>query len=275
MKKNLLLVLLLSSCSSSPEVTPSSLKVKNQKGEFLYRTQDENLFATVPPTKKNADPYPWENAQAGNLPQITKDYFRCKGSGLNPERLIQEEGTLKRYYDCGGAEKHSLPIREGKEYIYPILLELINAIQIHTNKRVVITCGHRCSDHNAYADSSKENQYSKHMIGAEVSFYVQGMESQPEKIVALIQQFYKEHPRYRNDRAYTEFHRYEQGKTATAVLPYYNKEIFIKQFTKDEGRNFDNRHPYPYISIQVRHDRDRNEKVVFSWEKAHRQIIRY
>lgn len=274
MKKYLLAtLLLLTSCSSSPDATPSSLKVKNQKGEFLYRTHEENLFVADPPNRKSPDPYPWEHT--GSLPKITKDYFRCKGSGLNPERLVQEEGTLKRYYDCGGSEKHSLPARGGKEAIYPILIDLVNYIQTKTNKRVVITCGHRCPEHNAYADSSKENQYSKHMIGAEVSFYVQGMESQPDQIVALIQQYYKENPQYKNDRAYTEFHRYEQGKKSTESFPLYNKEIFLKSFTKDEGRNFDNRHPYPYVSIQVRYDRDRNEKVVFSWDKAHREIIRF
>ena len=47
-----------------------------------------------------------------------------------------------------------------------------------------------------------------------------------------------------------------------AIEPWQNKEILIKLYQKDEGRDLDNRHPHPYISIQVRYDRDRGEPVV-------------
>ena len=31
------------------------------------------------------------------------------------------------------------------------------------------------------------------------------------------------------------------------TIPWFNKEIFIKLYRKSEGRDGDNRHPYPYL----------------------------
>jgi hypothetical protein len=186
---------------------------------------------------------------------------------------VNTNGEVVRYLDCGGVDKHSLPMDEDKEFFYPILIDLVNYLQVKTGKRVVITSGHRCPEHNTYVDPSVENQYSKHQIGAEVSFYVQGMESEPEAIVKYLQAYYLEKPEYRDLKEYREFQRYE-GETNVSTLPWMNKEIFIKLYDKKEGRNFDNRHPYPYVSIQVRYDRAKKERVVYSWDKAHRNYLR-
>jgi hypothetical protein len=266
-----LLFLLVTGCSPSEN---NSKKYGNQKGEYVYRKQEEVLFIPsaeyIPPTN-----YFWNKEQIGHLPKISKEYFRCKGSSLNPFRIIQKEKEIERIYDCGGTQKHSLPLQDGKEFVYPILIDLLSYIQLKTEKRVVISCGHRCPEHHRYADPSIENQYSKHMIGAEVSFYVQGFENKPEQIIQWIQNFYKETARYQGQKDYLEFKRYEKPDTNVSIQPWFNKEIFIKLFNKKEGRNFDNRHPYPYISIQVRHDRDLNEKVTYTWIKANRNYHRW
>ena len=75
----------------------------------------------------------------------------------------------------------------------------------------MITSGHRCPEHNAYVDPATENQYSKHMIGAEVSFYVQGMENQLEEVLQHVFNYYKETQRYKGLKEYLEFGRYERG----------------------------------------------------------------
>ncbi len=261
-------------CSSSSENPDAkNSRKKNQKGEYVYRQHDEHLFNVPPPEKKHLDPYPWEKELVGKYPKITKEFFRCKGSQLNPPRIVSQNGETVRFYDCGGAEKHSLPLRNSKEFIYPILIDLMNYIQTRTAKRLVITCGHRCPDHNTYADPSTEAQQSKHMIGAEVSFYVQGLEDRPELLVKYIQDYYKE--KHKGDKEYEEFQRYSKRDVNVATPPWYNKEVFVKLFTKKEGRNFDNRHPYSYISIQVRFDAELNEKVIYSWEKANRNYLRW
>ncbi len=271
---SLILLSLLAGCSSSEDPAIEKLRTLNQKGEFIYRKHDEYVFNPSPPEKVLLEAYPWEKGVVGSLPKISKEFFRCKGTNLNPVRIVQQKEEVIRYYDCGGAEKHSLPLRDGKEFIYPILIELLNEIQAKTGKRVVITSGHRCPDHNLYVDSSKENQFSKHMIGAEVSFYVQGMEERPEVVVKIIQEYYKRHPKYKERKEFAEFSRYEKEDTNVSTPPWMNKEIFVKIFRKKEGRNFDNRHPYPYISIQVRWDDEKQEKVIYTWDKANHNYLR-
>jgi len=167
---------------------------------------------------------------------------------------------------------HGLPLRDNKEYIYPILLELLNYCQEKTGKRVIITSGHRCPKHHEYARRSGEPLASKHLIGAEVSFYLEGMEKEPEKVVKLLTEYYKE----RNcDASYGEFQRNIKLSENIRTLPWANKEIIIKLYQPDEGRNFDNRHPNPYLSIQVRYDREKNAPVTFSWDDATKKYLRY
>jgi hypothetical protein len=269
------LALILSGCSSPDETDPTQLKLRNQKGEYIFRQNDELLFPIGQPEIAPPLTYPWNAQPNENFNKITKEYFRCKGSPLNSPYTVQKNDESLRVFDCGGSRKHSLPIREGKEFVYPILLELVNYIQEKTGKKVVITCGHRCPEHNAYADPDPNSQYSKHMIGAEAAFYVQGMEDSPDTIVGIIREFYKTNPLYKDKKDYTEFKRYEKPNTNTIAKPWYNKEVFIKIYKSNEGRNHDNRHPYPYITVQVRHDRDLNETVTYSWDKAFRNFHRW
>lgn len=271
----LLSVLFCSACSDKEDAVLQATPEHYQKGEYIYRAHDEHLFQIPPPEKQAPEPYPWEKGQTDHGSKITKEFFRCKGSSLNPVHTVEEKGELVRFFDCGGAEKHSLPLRDNKEFIYPILIELMNYIQVKTQKRVVITSGHRCPEHNTYVDASVANQSSKHLIGAEVSFYVQGMEEQPEEIIKHIQDYYKCTSRYQGLKDYQEFHRYEKDDVNVVTQPWCNKEIFIKLFRKKEGRNFDNRHPYPYISVQVRFDRDTQQKVIYTWDQAYHNYLRH
>jgi hypothetical protein len=266
----IILALFLQSCSLPDEKQQNNLRRNNRKGEYIYRIHNEYLFAAKPPKPKDTPSYPWEEGKIGNIQKITKEYFRCRGSSLNPPRTIEENGSHKNLFDCGGSEKHSLPLRDGKEFIYSVLIDILNYVQASTQKKVVITSGHRCPEHNTYVDTSKANQSSKHMIGAEVSFYVQGLENQPDKIARIIQQYYQQSPKYSQNPQYTHFKAYDKDDKK----PLFNKEIFIKLYNANEGRNFDNRHPYPYITIQVRHDRDLDQQVLYTWDRANRNFLR-
>jgi hypothetical protein len=110
----------------------------------------------------------------------------------------------------------------------------------------------------------------KHQIGAEVDFYVQGMEERPLEIIGLLMQYYQENPDYQNQKDYLVFQRYDRLDARVEIQPWMNKEIFIKLNQKQEGRDGDNHHPHPYISIQVRYNREKGERVVYDWERANR-----
>ncbi len=256
--------LLLAGCSGMEQSEQEKLKRLNAKGEFVHRNHNECHYPLTTPVHRIREKYPWEMAYIGKHAKITKEHFRCKGSSLNPPHIDHKDPARPaNYFDCGGFQKHSLPLRENKEFVYPILIELLNHVQAKTGCKTVVTCGHRCPVHNAYADSSVAAQNSKHMIGAEVDFYVQGMESRPEEIVKILMNYYPDQ----------KFERL--SKSDVAIQPWYNKEILIKLYSKNEGRDFDNRHPYPYISLQVRFDRELNEKVICSWQKAFNAYQRY
>ena len=259
----LLLLAITTGCSTHE---PPSSRPNAQK-ERIERHADDR-YSVAPPTLQPPPHYPWESGRLGALPTITKEFFRCKGSALNPEIKVNEQGDIKGYFDCSGSHSHSLPLRNGKEWIPTILIDLLNYIQTTTSHRVVITSGHRCPTHNHYV--APHETCSKHMIGAEVDFFVQGLEQQPDLIVLLLQRYYRD----ATESKYVNFVRYEKSDTNVRTLPWYNKEIFIKLFQSDEGRNHDNRHPYPYISIQVRYDRERGEALRYDWNDAHRGYLK-
>ncbi len=262
--------LILFSCSGPEQSEQEKIRRQNAKGEFIYRKASEKLYPTPIPKHYIREKYPWEANEQGTNIRITKEYFRCNGSSTNPLKLSKEP-----LYDCGGKQRHSLPLQNNKEFVYPILIDLLNYLQQTTGKKVIITCGYRCPTHNTYADDSTFNQTSKHMIGAEVDFYIQGLENSPETAVQLLMEFYKTTPPYKGKKEYEDFLLYEKSDTNVSTAPWYNKEIMIKLYKKTEGRDFDNTHPYPYISIQVRFDRDKNERVTYSWQKAFHGYMRY
>ena len=268
-QKAAVFLLLLTGCSGMEQSEQEKLRRLNAKGEFVHRNHDEFHYSLSTPEHKVREKYPWEMAYIGKHPKITKEYFRCKGSSVNPPHVDHKDPARPaNYFDCGGFQKHSLPVRGEGEFVYPILIDLLNYLQAKTGCKVVITCGHRCPVHNAYADNSTYNQNSKHMIGAEVDFYVQGMESRPLDVIKILMQYYQETEVYRKEKAYSEFERLEKGVLNVETPPWFNKEVLIKLYQKTEGRDFDNRHPYPYVSVQVRFDRELGEKVVCSWPKA-------
>ncbi len=260
----------LFACSSMEKSLQEKVRRQQQKVDVIYRLHSESFFDDkAPPLMRQREEYPWEKSFIGQHPRITKEFFRCRGSYANIVNIIpQENKEPLRYDDCEGFSSHGLPIHDGKEFIYPTLIRLLNIVQEQTQKRVVLTSGHRCPQHNAYVDPSKFNQMSKHMIGAEVDFYVKGLEENPEKVIQVLIDAYKGRDSLEN------FTRYSK-ETDVSTLPWMNKEIFIKLYKKKEGRNVDNRHPYPYICIQIRYDFVKNERVNYSWEKAFRAYARW
>jgi hypothetical protein len=258
------ILLLAVGCSSDEQKHYRETRIANR----VYAPVARQPIPTKPisSNKLIRSAYPWERSLIGDHPRITKDFFRCQGSGSNPARFVERNsGNTERLTDCSGAEGHSLPLRNGREFIYPILADLLNHIQESTGKKAVITCGHRCPLHNTYVDPSTGNSTSKHQVGAEVDFYVLGLENDPEEVVRLLMDYFSSS----EDPQLTTWARYEGEDTNVTIPPWYNKEVFIKLFQSHEGRELDNRHLYPYISVQVRWDRHGQERVAYTWKGAH------
>lgn len=270
----LLLAIVLSACSGLEQSHQEKVRELNAQKEAIYRSHADQHYVIDTPIHRLREAYPWESSVEGKFPRITKEFFRCKGSSLHLP-VYKQGNTSEPLFDCDGLLKHSLPVRNGKEFIYPILLDLLNHVQNKTMHKVIITCGHRCPTHNTYADPSVFNGNSKHMLGAEVDFYVEGMEQVPEHITQLIIDYFKEHPSYKGRQEYEKFLRLESHLTNVSCAPWYNKEILIKIYRKTEGRDVDNQHPHPYVCLQVRFDRDQKEKVLYSWDKAFKGFLRY
>lgn len=255
--------------------SPSNFSQPKANGEFVNRRHNEFLFNPPPPSPLPPPEYPWRKENKTNFPPITKHHFRCHGKSSNPIKKIESQGEIRYISDCKGPAEHSLPIRNGKEFIYPVLIDLLNYLQIKSRKQVIVTAGHRCPNHHLYAENSKSQSYSKHMIGGEVDFYLKDLENNPEAAVVILQSYFQENPVYSNQKEYQQFLRWEKEDSDVSTPPWYNKEIFIKLYKKNEGRNLDNVHSFPYISIQLRYDKDNKETVMYNWDKAFRGFHRH
>lgn len=258
-----LVLLFLCSCSGFEESQSREIRRANEKAEHIYRRHDERHYALPQVARRQRCDVPW---RAGDQPhaRITKEFFRCHGSSTHPIRSWKEpNGDTVQLLDCSGAAGHGLPLREGREFIYPVLIDLLNYLQDTTGKRVVITSGHRCPTHNRYLDPRAQAQTTRHLIGAAVDFYVEGVE--PAKVVQLLQAYYQK-PEF--EKADREFTRSTKPDAEVSTPAWYNREIYIKVLNPSEGRSLDNNHTHPYINLQVRWDRSTKQRVVTTWQEA-------
>ena len=129
---------------------------------------------------------------------------------------------------------------------------------------MIITCGHRCPIHNLYADPSKKARTSKHQVGAEVDFYVEGMEHAPQTVAEILMDYYKQKE---TDHRYTKFQPTSKG--------WSNHEVAIRLYHAEEERDLDNQHPYPYLTLEVKYDRENKRRVFYSWHQAHSGTYKY
>lgn len=264
------LLLLTCGCQSSLKETEyQKIRLSNRVEKQIQRRSSSQLISYCVSEVPSKNAFPWQPLGHDLFPLITKEFFRCKGDRESPSYLKNEE----RLFDCNGSERHSLPLKEGKEFVYPILIQLLNHLQQSLNAQVVVTCGHRCPQHNRYSDTSEYNQTSKHMLAAEVDFYVQGYEQTPEIVIEKIIEFYQQ-PKYQGMDQYQFFSRYTKKDVNVSTPPWFNQEIFLKIYKAHEGRDFDNKHKFPYVSIQVRQDPISGEKVTYTWQQAFYNYLR-
>ena len=235
----------------------------NLHRESIYRFAGEKFFPDAQIVLKPRVAYPWEAKMIGNYMRINKEFFRCPGRRNNP--------ICDGVSDCGGVRSHSLPTEGGTEFVYPVLIDLLNYVQIKTGRRVVITCAHRCPIHNKYAEPMAT--HSKHLVGAEVDFYVEGYEQDMAQIVEILVRFYRESEVYATQSEYTSFSVCTGNPRSLAHPGWKNREVAIRVFGPDEGRDFDNRHEHAYISIELLYNREARKKVHYNWNTANQSLL--
>jgi hypothetical protein len=258
-----LLLVALAGCTGFEESQAREIRKVNEKAEHIYRRHDERRFVLPQIAARERAPVPWRGGSQQH-PQITKEFFRCRGSSTHPIRSWKEaSGEMIQLLDCSGPAGHGLPLRDDAEFVYPVLIDLLNYIQNQTGKRVVITSGHRCPTHSRYVDPRPCAQTSRHLIGAAVDFYVDGIDL--HKVIQLIQAYYQQPGYQKADR---EFARSTKPDNDCATAAWFNREVYIKLFNPGEGRDLDNSHTHPYICLQVRWDRSTAKRVVTTWQEA-------
>jgi hypothetical protein len=262
-----LLAFIFLACSGLQKTEYDKIRKINITAKRITRKSTDQFGFVKIPQVQEKEPYFWENTTQVYLPKITKDFFRCKGHIKNAPK----EYNKTQITDCNGSSKHSLPIIHGRENIYPVLIDILNYIQKKLRQKVVVTCGHRCPLHNLYSEPDQVDSW--HMIGAEVDFYIKDFEDKAFDVIELIKDYYKNSELYQNKIDYTKFQRIKLDNLKTKA--WVNKEICIKFYQKEEGRDYDNRHPYPYISIQAKYDRDLKEMVTYSKAKAEKNYYKW
>jgi len=266
-----IMAIFLVSCSGLEKAQQAKIRKINEVKDPILRRSDEYYFASASPKKKEQEKYPWEERYVGSFNKITKESFRCRGSSAHSDRkIINSDGVEESLTDCEGLGSHSLPVRDGEEFIYETLINLLNYLQREHRKRVIITSGYRCPVHNRYCNHARTNLTSKHQIGAEVDFYIDGMQTSPEEVVKKIMQYYQD-----DEPPYQQFRKMVKERNGVEYTTWYNKEIFININDYRISNDLDNNFPHPYITIELRIDRETETKIDYTWHQATNGYMRY
>ncbi len=253
----LLLLFFVASCSTAHEREQKLRMKKNRSTEKIYRLSHEKMYEEKAFTLAKRERYPWENETC--FPKITMNTLRCRGC----KDYTKRARNGKEYEDCNGMKDHGLPYVDGDEFVYPVLVSLLNKIQNTLNKKVVVTSGHRCPKHNDYLNLGKF-RISKYMIGAQVDFYVEGMEKECEEVIEQIIALYKEDT--------DNFSHFTKSRSDKGTPSWRNKEISISIQKEGEHSVLDNK-DHSVISISVRYDRTKQEHVYLDWKQAYQGFI--
>lgn len=251
------LPLLLLSCSTADQRVELQRMNNNKSSEKIYRLSHEKVYEERDMELNSRERYPWENET--DFPIITMNTLRCRGDISHKKRIKDKN----EYEDCGGMYHHGLPYVDGQEFVYPVLISLLNKVQNAFNKKVVVTSGHRCPKHNSYLTLGS-SKISKYMIGAKVDFYVEGLEESYEQVIDRIVHLYEGEKE--------EYSRFKKITGEKNITSWRNKEIVITASYDGEHKILLNKN-HPVISIEVRYDRDRNERVILDWKKAYQGFI--
>lgn len=255
--KFIFVLVFLVSCSSADQRLEKKRMNNNKTIEKIYRLSDEKVYVHEEFKLCKRELYPWENNCI--FPKITIDHFRCRGSSSSKEK---KQGD-KVFQDCKGLYEHGLPYVDGQEFIFPVLITILNKLQNSLQKKIIITSGHRCPKHNSYVTLGS-SKLSRYMIGAKVDFYVEGMEENLLDVISSVLDLYKE-----DNQEYAVF---EKITKENGNFKWQNKEIQISLEENNENSP-QKTSKEQVISIEVLYDREKKEGIILDWDKAYKGFI--
>jgi hypothetical protein len=151
----------------------------NRKDTYRVWQNDSSLSSRVPWIRYEIGPHAtWQT--------LTRDHFRCKGKGARAPLALEDGNYL---FDCWGFE-HGLPWIQEKEFVEPLLLRVLNAIQQELQTSVLILSGHRCPAHHRFITHGKGSPSDRHLIAAAADFQVRGFEKTPLMVVSTVQKIF-------------------------------------------------------------------------------------
>lgn len=141
-------------------------------------------------------------------------------------------GQLRR--DCHKGRRPAIPMASA-------ILRLMEKLRCRVGDKVVVTSGYRSPAHNAYLwawvaarrpGRNSVSRRSRHTGGGAVDFYVKGY-SHPRliKLARMLKQWAGKLPK---------------------PLRGSRESIWVRVYRKEEGREPDNLHPFPYIHLELR-----------------------
>jgi hypothetical protein len=149
--------------------------------KFWRISPDQNLLTFNVPWVR------YETGPQGYWHTLTRDHFRCKGKAAHGPIALSDGSYL---FDCWGYD-HGLPWIEDREFVEPLLIDLLNGLQRELKSSVVILSGHRCPIHHRYLTQGQGSSTDKHLIAAAVDFRLQGYENTPAESVQAIQKIFR------------------------------------------------------------------------------------
>lgn len=167
-----LFLILILNTSCSHKKSPMTAKTYNIHKDFI-----PNDFVLPQESSQKNPTYQWEK-QYPSFPSFTKYSLRCPGTNTEQNVLPHKK--------CLGALHHGLPLYNGKEYIYPKLIALLNFLQIENNEKIIIIRGHVCP--KVFSLLNTQEQNTKYLIGAIVK--ISSKINWEKKLPSLIKKFY-------------------------------------------------------------------------------------
>lgn len=201
--------------------------------------------------------YPWEISLPCGIESITINDFRCKGSVSHKKKASKGRSTSVYIMDCN-SESHSLPLRGGKEYVFPVLIDMCNYVQQELKSCVKIAAGHRCDAHSRYQLASLRNVGSRHRACALVTLYVENCSDTPEKVVDSIASFLASDC-YKRDNIFKTSCKYIHQGTKNARLT--SKEFDVGIASQEALQDSEHLSAPYYITIKVLYDYEAKSSV--------------